>query len=140
VSTIPPLELSVRWGDMDAFAHVNNTVYFRWAESARIAFFARVNFTGSPQSPGPGPILAQISCRFLAPVTYPDTVTIQSQLLRLGESDLELRHEVYTTAQERPVARIDERIVAFDYLAQHKTLLGEALDNALRAYLTEGDC
>lgn len=36
------IEIPVAWGDMDAFAHVNNTVYLRWFESARIAFFEQV--------------------------------------------------------------------------------------------------
>jgi hypothetical protein len=32
----------VQWGDQDAFGHVNNTAYFRWFESGRIAYFERL--------------------------------------------------------------------------------------------------
>ena len=62
----------VQWGDMDAFAHVNNTVYLRWFESARLAYFERLAVSTSNR--GVAPILASVSCRFRAPVTYPDVV------------------------------------------------------------------
>ena len=48
------LEIPVAWGDMDAFGHVNNTVYLRWFESARIAFFERISIRASrPEKVGP---------------------------------------------------------------------------------------
>ena len=40
------LQMPIRWGDMDAMGHVNNTLYFRYLETARIAWFA----TGLPSS------------------------------------------------------------------------------------------
>src|ERR1700677_2939135 len=36
------IAIPVQWGDQDAFAHVNNVVFFRWFESARIAYFRRI--------------------------------------------------------------------------------------------------
>ena len=33
------LNQDIIWGDMDAFGHINNTVYFRYFEDARIAYF-----------------------------------------------------------------------------------------------------
>ena len=29
-------DIAVRWGDLDAMNHVNNTVYFRYIEEARV--------------------------------------------------------------------------------------------------------
>ena len=67
------LELPVLWGDMDAFGHVNNTVYFRWFESARMAYFERVGIdVARPEKAGP--ILATTTCEFLAPIEYPATI------------------------------------------------------------------
>ena len=51
--------IPVAWGDMDAFQHVNNTVYFRYFESARIAYFERLEFMELMQATGVGPILGK---------------------------------------------------------------------------------
>ena len=76
------VERPVRWGDMDAFQHVNNTVYFRWFECARIAYFQRVGFDGGESV---GPILAHTECRFRRPVAFPDTVVIRAGVVALGD-------------------------------------------------------
>ena len=57
-------EQAVIWGDMDAFQHVNNTIYFRWFETARIRYFEEIGFLEHLEATGVGPILAETSCRF----------------------------------------------------------------------------
>ncbi len=70
------ITLPVQWGDQDAFGHVNNTVYFRWFESARIAYFARIGLSHALNADPIAPILASISCDYRRPITFPDTVQI----------------------------------------------------------------
>lgn len=117
---IPPVDLDVRWGDMDAFQHVNNTVYLRWCESARLVFFETTGLIRSQKETGIGPILASIQCRFRSPVLYPDTIQVRTYLTRLGDQDFELRHELYSQAQNKRVAEVQERGVIFDYHRQMK--------------------
>src|SRR5204863_3367620 len=74
------VEMDVAWGDMDAFAHVNNVVYFRYFENARIAYLDRVGWLASMHDSGLGPILASTSARFRKPVTYPDQLLIGARL------------------------------------------------------------
>ena len=61
--------MRMRWGDMDALGHLNNTVYFRYLEQARISWFDSlgVDYRQQPE----GPILGSISCRFVLPAVYP---------------------------------------------------------------------
>ena len=79
------LTLPVQWGEMDAFHHVNNVHYLRWFESARITYFAAlgiaIELDGSPKL---RPILARSTIDYRAPVTFPDTVTVEvlNQLIR----------------------------------------------------------
>jgi len=47
------LVIPIRWGDMDAMGHVNNTVYFRYLESTRIDWFDKIGFNLNPQGEGP---------------------------------------------------------------------------------------
>ena len=65
------IEIPVAWGDMDAFQHVNNTVYFRFFESARIAYFEELDLIGLMRETGIGPILAAADCRFKNPPNLP---------------------------------------------------------------------
>ena len=74
------IELNVAWGDMDSYAHVNNVVYFRYFESARIAYLDRVGWSASKETTGLGPILASTSARFRKPVTYPDHLLVGARV------------------------------------------------------------
>ncbi|MBB5216802.1 acyl-CoA thioesterase [Parapusillimonas granuli] len=81
-----PCLIPVRWGDLDAMDHVNNTVYFRYFEEARVRLLAGAGVFGDA---GRGAVLAQTSCDFLKPVQYPATVVIRQGLVRIGRSSLE---------------------------------------------------
>jgi acyl-CoA thioester hydrolase len=68
------IEIRVAWGEMDAYGHVNNAVFMRWFESARVEWFEAVQF---PEEDGKsGPVLRTASIEYLVPVTYPDTITV----------------------------------------------------------------
>ncbi len=104
----------VAWGDMDAFAHVNNTVYFRWFETARIAYFERILLDiGTPK--GVGPILASTSCRFKVPLTYPDTVHLGARVRELGDDRFVMEYAVFSARQGRLAARGEGLVVSYDY-------------------------
>lgn len=133
---IPPVELTVLWGDMDAFQHVNNTVYLRWCESARLIFFERTGLIKAQQSTGVGPILASIQCRFRAPVIYPDTVSVHSTLTRMGTQDFELQHLIHSQQLQKIVAEVHERGVIFNYNTQQKADFPTEVAAAFHRYLT----
>lgn len=117
VVTIP-----VRWGDMDAYAHLNNTVYFQLFESARIAYFERMSVVvrsgGAPD--GVGPILATTSCRFRAPVKYPDTLRAAARVVEIGDDRLRMEYAIASEALATLAAIGDGTIVSFDYGAGRK--------------------
>lgn len=88
-------QMPVRWGDMDAMGHVNNTVYFRYFEEARVALLERM---GLPFGAERGWVLAHASCDFLRPLLYPAHIIVTLKLLRVGRSSME--HEVWITLAE----------------------------------------
>lgn len=112
------IRLPVQWGDHDAFNHVNNTVYFRWCESARIEYLNQLGLNARSDLAGIGPILAAISCNYRRPVTFPDNVQIASRVTRLGRSSLTMDHLIYSEAQSQVVADATSTIVVFDYQGQ----------------------
>lgn len=109
----------VRWGDMDAFGHVNNTVYFRFFETARIAYFEEMGIHTSTPS-GVGPILHSTSCRFRAPVVFPDTVRTGARVAEVGEDRIRMEHVVYSERLAKVAATGEALVVTFDYAAGQK--------------------
>jgi acyl-CoA thioester hydrolase len=80
--------IPLRWGDLDAMRHLNNTLYFRLMEEARISWFVDndMNTTGE----GEGPILAFASCDFVKPMTYPCNAVVTQTVTRVGRSSMDL--------------------------------------------------
>jgi acyl-CoA thioester hydrolase len=66
--------MRMRWGDMDALGHLNNTVYFRYLEQARVSWFDGIG--GDYRTLPEGPVLGSIACRFVLPVIYPADLEI----------------------------------------------------------------
>jgi len=68
--------IAIRWGDMDAMGHVNNTVYFRYMEQARIGWFDTLVPRGEAWK-ATGIVIANASCNFKRPINYPGTVEVK---------------------------------------------------------------
>lgn len=115
------IELPVQWGDMDALRHVNNTVYLRYFESARIALFNQLDYQRVMHDTGVGPILHSISCRFKFPLTYPDTVWVGVRVTEIAEDRFTVHHIVVSQRHGRLAAEGDGILVTYDYRAHHKT-------------------
>lgn len=121
------VEIPVAWGDMDAMGHVNNTVYFRYFETARIECFARVGLGSIEQSRGVGPILHSASCRFRIPLTHPDTVTVGAQIGDVGDDRFVMRHRIVSHQHGAVAADGESVIVTFDYATGRKAPVSEDL-------------
>jgi acyl-CoA thioester hydrolase len=68
--------IDIRWGDMDAMGHVNNTVYFRYMEQARIAWFESLVPRAEAWN-GISIVIVNASCNFRKPINYPGTVEVK---------------------------------------------------------------
>jgi len=112
------IRLPVQWGDQDAYQHVNNVLYFRWFESARIAYLEQIGLKDLYHTHGVGPILAAISCNYRRQLQYPDTVEVGARIGRIGRSSMEMEHVLLSTAERAVVADGTSTIVTFDYRAQ----------------------
>lgn len=128
------LELRVAWGDMDAYRHVNNTIYLRWFESARILYFEKVALVGEGGYDTVGPILARASVDFRRPVTYPDTVKIEATVPRFGNTSFEMRYRATSVAQNAIVAEGDSVIVMMDYRNGQKVPVPAELRARIEAF------
>ncbi len=122
--------LPVQWGDQDAFGHVNNVVYFRWLESARIDLLNACPSSVSMTASGLGPILASIQCDYRRQLRFPDTVWIGSKVARVGRSSVELEHVIVSESQGVAAASGKCVIVVFDYTNQRVSRIPDDLRSA----------
>ena len=109
------VELAVAWGEMDSYRHVNNVVYFRYFENARLEYFRRLDWFEFERETGVGPILAATQARFRKPLTYPDTVSVGARISQVGEDRLTMEHVVVSRRLGAVAAVGQGTVVTFDY-------------------------
>ncbi len=121
----------VVWGDMDAFQHVNNTVFFRYFEDSRMAYFEKAGVMEFMQESGKGPILASTQCRFKAPVSYPDRLTLAGRVETMGSDRFVMKYLVFSDKLQRIVAEGEGIVVYYDYQASMKCDIPSAIREAI---------
>jgi acyl-CoA thioester hydrolase len=121
------VEIPVAWGEMDAFQHVNNIVYFRYFESARIAYFDKLHIIEYMDRTGVGPILASVRCRFKVPLTYPDTVSVSTRVSEIEQDRFTMDYVVFSHRLRRVAAEGNGLIVCYNYRERKKTPIPEEL-------------
>ena len=77
----------LRWGDMDMLGHVNNTVYFRYMEQARIEWIYAMA-GGQGYDGGHGPVIVNASCNFIVPLVYPADVAVRMSIGDPGRTSI----------------------------------------------------
>jgi acyl-CoA thioester hydrolase len=136
------IEIPVAWGEMDAMGHVNNIIYFRYFESARIAYFEKLGFRASGDTLLIGPILGSIQCKFKMPLTYPDTVSVGTRVTRIEEDRFVMEYVVVSHKAQRIAAEGEGVVVAYNYREGKKARLPEEIQEQiqrLEASVNRGD-
>jgi len=121
----------VKWGEMDAFQHVNNTVYIRYIEDGRLGVFERLGMEKDLQATNKGPILASITCDYLAPVTYPDTLWVASNIKQTSAKKITLEQVIYSEKLGKLAAKSNSLCIYYDYQALRSCEVTESIRQTL---------
>ncbi|NTV10223.1 MAG: acyl-CoA thioesterase [Zoogloea sp.] len=105
--------IPVRWGDMDYYGHVNNTVYFRYCEQARCEWLEAAGHQVAPTAEC-SPVIINASCTFLIPVNYPATVIVRMYAGEPGRSSLMTWYELFVEGDDRLYAEGASKVVWMD--------------------------
>ena len=124
----------IRWGDMDALGHVNNTVYFRYMEQARIEWLYAQAKHGAGYDSGTGPVIVNASCTFIEPLVYPGDCEVRMYLGDLGRSSVGSFYEIWNDG--RKFAEGAAKIVWIDLASGRSTPLPEPIAASLRTNAT----
>jgi acyl-CoA thioester hydrolase len=119
------LGIPIRWGDMDAMGHVNNTVYFRYMEQVRISWFDSLGFR--PEPSGEGPLIVNASCTFARELRYPGTVICRQYVGAIGRSSVETYIDMLRSDDPDTIyASGAAKVVWVDYAKKKSAPLPEA--------------
>jgi acyl-CoA thioester hydrolase len=123
--------IPIRWGDMDAMGHVNNTVYFRYMEQARIGWFdALVPEDAAWKSTGI--VIANASCNFKRPFTYPGTVDVKVYTGAPGGSSVPTLYELVLVEDQVVYADGQATVVFIDMKTQKPVRIPEEIRKRLQ--------
>lgn len=127
------LTVPVQWGEMDAYGHVNNTVFFRFFESARIEYLDRCGFLEAYGTHGVGAILHSTECRFRLPLVHPDTVQVGARVTAVADDRFTMAYRIVSLSADAVAADGSGVVVAFDYRSRRKTSLPDQVRERIAA-------
>ena len=135
-------KISVQWGEMDAFNHVNNVMYIRWCETARISLFREIwgetgiNMKEILDGNGVGPILANFNINYKLPLTYPDEVTIRTNVSQIGNTSFKLNQALFSKKSgDTLVADATSVVVMVNYISGDKFTLNQNIKSELEKFI-----
>ena len=114
------VEIPVQWRDMDAAQHVNNVVYLKWIEAARVKYFIHLNGGKLQNLESIGPILSWQECKYIFPITYPDTVLVGIKKIDITDDKIVTEAKVFSMAHDRLVAISTQHTVSYDFKLRTK--------------------
>ncbi len=124
------IDIDAQWGEMDLAGHVNNVVYLRWFEAARVAYLDELNYPivlEEGKDELPGVILAKQDCKYLFPVSYPDTISLGIKVTEMQEDRFTMNCHMASQRHQRLVAIANAVMVTFDYRQRRKAPIPEML-------------
>ncbi len=110
------LPIDVRWGDMDAFGHVNNAAYFTYCESARIRYFEELGIDMRREREDPhGPAVVSATCNFRRQVHHPASLEVGARVTHVGRTSFTLDYLIVRRDDGEIVADGTSSVVWVDY-------------------------
>lgn len=122
--------IPIRWGDMDAMGHVNNTVYFRFMEQARISWFDRLVPEDAAWK-STGIVIANASCNYQRALTYPGTVEVRLYVGEPGGASVPTFYELRLEGDPLPYAEGAAVVVFVDLASQKSKRIPEDIRSRL---------
>lgn len=85
--------------DNDVYGHVNNVVYYSWIDTAVNSTLIERGLLDIASSPVVA-VAVESGCRYFAPVSYPDAVTVGLSVANLGRSSVRYRLGIFRNNEE----------------------------------------
>lgn len=100
--------MPVRWRDLDAFNHVNNSKYLSYLEEARLHWM--IGVPGQGMDDHVAPVVAAAQLNYRRPIAWPAQVVVELFVERLGNTSLTVGHRIID-AEDSGVLYCDGHVV-----------------------------
>jgi len=124
-------EHEVLFRDLDAMGHVNNVAFLAFMEDARVQYWRALKTERGLR--GINFILAEVTCRYLSPAYFGETLVIGIRALNLGNKSFQFDYRMEEKAGGRLVAEGSSVQVMYDYKRKQSTSIGEKMRDAVAA-------
>ncbi|MEO5644384.1 MAG: acyl-CoA thioesterase [Bacteroidia bacterium] len=126
-----PLELKLRidWSELDLFGHVNNVMFMKYAQAARVNYWENSGIYSELKKNKVGPMLVSVACQFKKQLLYPGNVTVRSGMEFIRNTSFSIHHKMYDD-QGDLVAEAQDVIVMFDFNKNEKTAVPQVMREA----------
>ncbi|MQW93275.1 acyl-CoA thioesterase [Acinetobacter wanghuae] len=118
----------IAWGDMDAFGHVNNVIFHRYIESARLAYLDQLDILSEPLLT----VVLSNQCHYLKPVVYPDQLKVGVKVEEIRNSAFRMKYTLYSEEQKSIVANAEAVIVCVDKTSMQKIKIPEYIVDKIK--------
>ncbi|KWT63152.1 thioesterase [Streptomyces albus subsp. albus] len=127
----------LRWSDMDAFGHVNNAVFVRYLEEARIDFMWRLAPGEGSASFSGGSVVARHEIDYVRPLVHRHApVTVESWVTKIGAASMTIAYEIKD--EDTVYVRASTVVVPYDFAQQRPRRITAEEKSFLREYLDDG--
>jgi acyl-CoA thioester hydrolase len=116
------LELRIDWSEQDLFGHINNVMYAKYVQAARVNLWEKIGLDKHFRETNTGPTLAATSIQFKQPLYYPGLVIIRSGIKEIGNTSFVISHELYN-GEQALCATAEDVVVILDYNTHQKVSL-----------------
>tara|TARA_B100000945_G_scaffold312874_1_gene308010 strand:- start:538 stop:990 length:453 start_codon:yes stop_codon:yes gene_type:complete len=123
-------KITVQWGDLDALNHVNHTVFLTWMETARMTYFEQCGMLELMDSERVGPILAGLKADYKSPVKFPDTITVETTISRMGKTSFDMEYRILSEEQG---GKLVSTGTVFGVMCDYKTGKSTKISDDLRS-------
>ena len=124
------MPVALRWRDLDAFQHVNNSNFLTYLEEARIRWFESWN--GEWVNEAIAPLLAAVQLNYRMPIPYPSEVVVELFADRVGTSSVTIGHRI--VSEDGATLYCDGHVVVvwIDRASGRPIALPETVRNAMQ--------
>lgn len=126
------VSIPIRYADIDAQRHLNNVAYFAFMEHARVVYLRETGLWQGTDFDGVGMVVAEVSCKYLAPAFLGQTVTVAVRASQLGTKSFCFEYELAT---ERGLIATGRSVqVCYDYERQCSIPMPDLWREGILAY------
>lgn len=126
------LTLRIDWSELDLFGHVNNVMFFKYIQAARVNYCEKIGLTSLSDATKSSFMVASSQCQFKKPLLYPGDITVYTKVDWIKNTSLQLSYSLVNSQNEK-VAEASDVLVIYDHFKKTKIPVSLQLRSVIRA-------